>query len=178
MPCDFPLSFFEPRGANQGHQGLCRNKAQSGPCPITSRDIGCVHVQLLRPFLLVAAVNMTDSAATVSYLRSLQAVGERSEQVFRLLQAGKLDHWDWQPEKLDGVVDYCIGLMEVCVVVWVRAMCLSLAGLWIRLELSECLPFSCQGSLNFRYRVSARPSSQCIPLTPSTQPSSALPTPP
>lgn len=49
----------------------------------------------------------------ITYLRSLDAVRDRSQQVFDLAVEGKLDHWDWHAEKLDVVVDYCIDIIKV-----------------------------------------------------------------
>lgn len=49
----------------------------------------------------------------VAYLRSLEAVRDRSQQVFDLAVQGKLDHWDWHEEKLSHVVDYCAKIIEV-----------------------------------------------------------------
>lgn len=49
----------------------------------------------------------------VIYLRSLEAVRDRSQQVFDLAVGGKLDHWDWHEGKLKDVVDYCANMIEV-----------------------------------------------------------------
>ncbi|ORY24384.1 hypothetical protein BCR39DRAFT_547008 [Naematelia encephala] len=48
----------------------------------------------------------------VNYLRSLEAVRDRSQQVFELAQQGKLDHWTWNQDKLASVVDYCAAIIE------------------------------------------------------------------
>jgi hypothetical protein len=50
---------------------------------------------------------------TVTYLRSLVAVRERSTQVFDLVVAGKGQYWDWHESKLSTVVDYCAAILEV-----------------------------------------------------------------
>jgi hypothetical protein len=52
------------------------------------------------------------SSATLAYLRSLAAVRERSNEVFRLILDGKADHWDWHEDKLATVVDFCAGLLS------------------------------------------------------------------
>lgn len=49
----------------------------------------------------------------ISYLRSLDAVRDRSQQVFDLAVDGKLDHWDWHEEKLSTVVDFCADIIKV-----------------------------------------------------------------
>ncbi|KAK1927511.1 hypothetical protein DB88DRAFT_478272 [Papiliotrema laurentii] len=50
--------------------------------------------------------------APVAYLRSLDAVRDRSQQVFDLVLAGKADHWDWHEDKLDDVVEYCLNIIK------------------------------------------------------------------
>lgn len=50
---------------------------------------------------------------TIAYLRSLAAVRERSKQVYELVVTGRSDHWDWHEDKLQDVVDFCAGLIEV-----------------------------------------------------------------
>lgn len=56
---------------------------------------------------------MPSTSSTVTYLRSLAAVRERSNEVFRLIVDGKADHWDWHEDKLATVVDFCAGLLSV-----------------------------------------------------------------
>lgn len=51
--------------------------------------------------------------STVAYLRSLGAVRDRSKQVYDLIVAGNADHWDWDESKLQTVVDFCAGLIQV-----------------------------------------------------------------
>lgn len=48
----------------------------------------------------------------VTYLRSLQAVRDRSKLVFDLARAGEVDHWTWHEDKLDEVVQYCMSIIE------------------------------------------------------------------
>ena len=58
---------------------------------------------------------MSTSAPTlVTYLRSLEAVRDRSQQVYNLAVRGEFDHWDWHEEKLADVVAYCTKSIEVC----------------------------------------------------------------
>lgn len=49
----------------------------------------------------------------VAYLRSLDAVRDRSQKVFDLVVSGKADHWDWHEENLDKVVEYCLNIIQV-----------------------------------------------------------------
>ena len=53
-----------------------------------------------------------DTPELVTYLRSLQAVRDRSKLVFDLARAGEVDHWIWHEEKLDEVVQYCMDIIE------------------------------------------------------------------
>ncbi|KIR32594.1 hypothetical protein I352_05019 [Cryptococcus deuterogattii MMRL2647] len=43
----------------------------------------------------------------VTYLRSLEAVRDRSKQVYKLGVDGKLDHWTFDEAKLADIADYC-----------------------------------------------------------------------
>lgn len=49
----------------------------------------------------------------VTYLRSLEAVRDRSRQVYNLGVAGKLDHWMFDEAKLADIADYCSKIIEV-----------------------------------------------------------------
>jgi hypothetical protein len=51
--------------------------------------------------------------APVAYLRSLDAVRDRSKQVFDLVVQGRADHWDWHGDKLDDVVKCCLNIIQV-----------------------------------------------------------------
>ncbi|GAB1218615.1 hypothetical protein ATERTT37_007878 [Aspergillus terreus] len=48
----------------------------------------------------------------VEQLLSLEAVRARAHTVFRLAQQGKLNHFDYHPEKLDSVADYVMNIIE------------------------------------------------------------------
>ncbi|WWC87881.1 uncharacterized protein L201_002779 [Kwoniella dendrophila CBS 6074] len=48
----------------------------------------------------------------ITYLRSLEAIRDRSNQVYELGKRGKLDHWDFHEDKLDDVVNYCAKIIE------------------------------------------------------------------
>jgi hypothetical protein len=60
----------------------------------------------------LSSVKMT-TPPIIDYLRSLDAVRERSQQVFDLAVNGQVDHWDWHQDKLDSVVDYCLTIIKV-----------------------------------------------------------------
>ncbi|WVR03814.1 hypothetical protein IAU60_000810 [Kwoniella sp. DSM 27419] len=55
---------------------------------------------------------MTAPSPLITYLRSLDAVRDRSSQVYKLGQEGKLDHWEFREDRMDEVVDYCIKIIE------------------------------------------------------------------
>ncbi|KAK8861574.1 hypothetical protein IAR55_002396 [Kwoniella newhampshirensis] len=48
----------------------------------------------------------------ITYLRSLDAVRDRSTQVYNLGTEGKLDHWTFDEARLAEVVDYCGKIIE------------------------------------------------------------------
>jgi hypothetical protein len=54
----------------------------------------------------------TDTPELVTYLRSLTAVRERSKLIFDLARAGEADHWTWHEDRLDEVVQFCMGIIE------------------------------------------------------------------
>lgn len=54
----------------------------------------------------------TDTPELVTYLRSLTAVRERSQLIFDLARAGEADHWTWHEDKVDEVVQFCMGIIE------------------------------------------------------------------
>lgn len=53
---------------------------------------------------------MTD---TIPYLLSLKAVRERAQLVFQNAEQGKLNHFDYHPEKLDATAKYVMDIIEV-----------------------------------------------------------------
>lgn len=89
----------------------------------------------------------TPASPTVTYLRSLGAVRDRSREVFDLIVAGKADHWDWHEDKLQTVVDFCAGLLTVrsCNEHQVADSSATLAPTLIRSLVSRYL--SCSGGL-------------------------------
>lgn len=53
------------------------------------------------------------NSQVVTYLRSLEAVRDRSKQVYNLGVDGKLDHWTFDEAKLADIADYCSKIIEV-----------------------------------------------------------------
>lgn len=52
----------------------------------------------------------------VTYLRSLEAVRDRSKQVYKLGVDGKLDHWTFDEAKLADIADYCSKIITVSLI--------------------------------------------------------------
>ena len=53
--------------------------------------------------------------AQISYLRSLPSIRERCTRVHELAKQGRLEYFDYHPEKEDEVVKFCIGIIQVSV---------------------------------------------------------------
>lgn len=51
--------------------------------------------------------------ATVAYLRTLPSIRERCSRVHALAQEGKLEYFDYHPEKEEDVVKFCASIIEV-----------------------------------------------------------------
>ncbi|TFK21004.1 DUF1688-domain-containing protein [Coprinopsis marcescibilis] len=51
-------------------------------------------------------------AQTAEYLRTLPAIRERCSRVHHLATQGKLQYFDYHPEKEDAAIDLCIGIMK------------------------------------------------------------------
>ena len=74
---------------------------------------------------------------TAAYLRTLPAVRERCSRVFELAKAGKLQYFDYHPEKEAEVTEYCVSIMKVSKMRQhtYRLAYRCLARLWKRLPL-------------------------------------------
>lgn len=59
-------------------------------------------------------VDLASSAANqVQYLRSLPAIRERCTRVHNLAQKGKLEYFEYHPEKESEVIDFCSQIIQV-----------------------------------------------------------------
>ena len=58
-------------------------------------------------------VTHTSPAQTAAYLRTLPAIRERCSRVHGLASKGKLEYFDYHPEKEADVSKFCIGIMKV-----------------------------------------------------------------
>ena len=58
-------------------------------------------------------VSHISPAQTAAYLRTLPAIRERCARVHDLATRGKLDYFDYHPEKEADVSNFCIGIMKV-----------------------------------------------------------------
>jgi len=47
------------------------------------------------------------------YLRTLPAIRDRCNQVFELAKQGKLEYFDYHPEKEAGATEFCSGIITV-----------------------------------------------------------------
>lgn len=54
-----------------------------------------------------------NSAQKATYLRTLPAVRDRCSKVFDLAKQGKLDYFDYHPEKEADVADFCVEIIKV-----------------------------------------------------------------
>lgn len=80
-------------------------------------DINAVDPeQTNTPNLILATMNLgfTDTPTqTAAYLRTLPAIRERCGRVHDLAIKGKLDYFDYHPQKEAEVSSFCIGIMKV-----------------------------------------------------------------
>lgn len=53
------------------------------------------------------------SQTTAAYLRTLPAIRERCSLVHNLATQGKLQYFDYHPEKEVDVADFCLGIIKV-----------------------------------------------------------------
>jgi hypothetical protein len=56
---------------------------------------------------------LTSPAQTAAYLRTLPAIRERCGRVFELAKAGKLQYFDYHPEKEADVASFCADIIKV-----------------------------------------------------------------
>ena len=59
-------------------------------------------------------LSFSSPSQTAAYLRTLPAIRERCSRVHALAQEGKLNYFDYHPEKEDDAVKFCIEIMNVC----------------------------------------------------------------
>ncbi|KAG8742420.1 hypothetical protein FRC10_001554 [Ceratobasidium sp. 414] len=66
-----------------------------------------------QPENLIMDIGITSSIQnTVAYLRTLPSIRERCSRVHALAQVGKLEYFDYHPEKENDVVKFCAGIIE------------------------------------------------------------------
>jgi hypothetical protein len=63
--------------------------------------------------MLVGTENLS-TEQTIDYLRTLPSIRERCGRVHDLAKQGKLQYFDYHPEKEDHVTNYCIRIIRVC----------------------------------------------------------------
>lgn len=65
---------------------------------------------------------------TIEYLRTLVSIRERCGRVHDLAKQGKLQYFEYHPEKEEDVVNYCIRIIQVCQHI-LHCLSISLMGL-------------------------------------------------
>jgi hypothetical protein len=75
---------------------------------------------------MLSALQPNDPTELAAYLRTLPAIRDRCGQVFDLAKAGKLQYFEYHPEKEDTVAEFCDALISVCTF-----------GLWIGCSADE-----------------------------------------
>jgi hypothetical protein len=63
--------------------------------------------------MLVGTFNAS-TEQTIEYLRTLPSIRERCGRVHDLAKQGKLQYFDYHPEKEEDVTNYCIKIIRVC----------------------------------------------------------------
>lgn len=57
--------------------------------------------------------SISTPAVTASYLRTLPAIRDRCGKVFELAKQGKLEYFDYHPEKEADVAAFCTQIIQV-----------------------------------------------------------------
>jgi hypothetical protein len=73
--------------------------------------------------MLVGTFNAS-TEQTIEYLRTLPSIRERCGRVHDLAKQGKLQYFDYHPEKEEDVTNYCIKIIRVCLAFPDRALTL------------------------------------------------------
>ena len=63
--------------------------------------------------MLVGTFNAS-TEQTIEYLRTLPSIRERCGRVHDLAKQGKLQYFDYHPEKEEDATNYCIKIIRVC----------------------------------------------------------------
>jgi hypothetical protein len=77
--------------------------------------LGCLW-RLGNRIILLAIMNIAGIIPLeqkAAYLRTLPAIRERCQRVFELAKEGKLEFFDYHPEKEEDVVAFCVEIMKV-----------------------------------------------------------------
>jgi len=62
--------------------------------------------------------NIIPPSQTAGYLRTLPAIRERCGRVHELAKLGKLEYFEYHPEKEIDVAKFCIDLIKVCICIF------------------------------------------------------------
>ena len=63
---------------------------------------------------MLVGTQSSSTIQTIEYLRTLQSIRERCGRVHDLAEQGKLQYFEYHPEKEEDVVNYCIRIIQVC----------------------------------------------------------------
>ncbi len=82
--------------------------------------------------MFVGASN-SSTEQTIEYLRTLPSIRERCGRVHDLAKQGKLQYFDYHPEKEEDVSNYCIKIIRVCLPFPYRTLPLPLITICMRI---------------------------------------------
>lgn len=63
---------------------------------------------------MLAGAQSSSRMQTIEYLRTLLSIRERCGRVHDLAKQGKLQYFEYHPEKEEDVTDFCIRIIQVC----------------------------------------------------------------
>jgi Protein of unknown function (DUF1688) len=63
--------------------------------------------------LVIPLSSSSSRENTIEYLRTLPSIRERCGRVYDLAKQGKLQYFDYHPEREEDVVNYCINVIQV-----------------------------------------------------------------
>lgn len=67
------------------------------------------------------------SSRKIEYLRTLLSIRERCGRVHDLAKQGKLQYFEYHPEKEEDVTNYCVKIIQVCQLILVLHLSMTLS---------------------------------------------------
>lgn len=71
---------------------------------------------------MLVGTQSSSRAQTIEYLRTLLSIRERCGRVHDLAKQGKLQYFEYHPEKEEDVTNYCIRIIQVCQLILLRLL--------------------------------------------------------